>query len=172
MVVQRDGGGAADMQVRGRIDIEGAQQLLDEMSAHLAGVHGVVRLDLSGVNYFDSGGGAVVIALRQRLAGDGVELKISGSTPAIDGFLSLVDEEALLHPPHPVASRRISITTRLGGETLKVLSDFRKLVVFTGELILGPFPADTYADPATGLCTVTPSATANVTLACIRLSVS
>ena len=137
LVVQRDGGGAADMQVRGRIDIEGAQQLLDEMSAHLAGVHGVVRLDLSGVNYFDSGGGAVVIALRQRLAGDGVELKISGSTPAIDGFLSLVDEEALLHPPHPVASRRISITTRLGGETLKVLSDFRKLVVFTGELILG-----------------------------------
>ena len=137
LAVQRDGGGAAEVHVCGRVDINDAQQLLDEMTGQLAGVRGEVRLDLSGVDYFDSGGGAVVVALRQRLARDGVTLKVSGSTPAIDGFLSLVDEETLLHPPHPVGARQVSITTRLGGETLKVLSDFRKLVVFTGELILG-----------------------------------
>lgn len=137
LAVQRDSGGAADMHVRGRVDIQEAQRLLDEMTAKLAGVHGEVRLDLSGVDYFDSGGGAVVLALRQRLARTGVELKIAGSTPAIDGFLSLVDEETLLHPPHPVAPRKVSLVTRIGGETLKVLSDFRKLIVFTGEVILG-----------------------------------
>jgi phospholipid/cholesterol/gamma-HCH transport system permease protein len=137
LAVQRDGGGAADVQVRGRVAIEAAQRLLDDLSAQLAGVRGEVRLDLSGVEYFDSGGGAVVLALRQRLARDSVALTISGSTPAIDGFLSLVDEDALLHPPHPAAPRQVSLTSRLGGETLKVLSDFRKLVVFTGELILG-----------------------------------
>ena len=137
LAVERDGVGAVDARVRGRIDIEEAQRLLDDMTAQLAGVRGEVRLDLSGVDYFDSGGGAVVFALRQRLARDGVALKISGSTPAIDGFLSLVDEEALLHPPHPAALRAVSLTARIGGETLKVLSDFRKLVLFTGELILG-----------------------------------
>jgi len=137
LVVQRDGSGAVEAHVRGRVDIEEAQHLLDDLSAQLAAVRGEVRLDLSGVDYFDSGGGAVVFALRQRLARDGVTLRISGSTPAIDGFLSLVDEEALLHPPHPVAPRRVSLTARIGGETLKVLSDFRKLIVFTGELILG-----------------------------------
>ncbi|HVO27274.1 MAG TPA: MlaE family lipid ABC transporter permease subunit [Candidatus Margulisiibacteriota bacterium] len=137
LAVERDGLGAVDARVRGRIDIEEAQRLLDDMTAQLAGVRGEVRLDLSGVDYFDSGGGAVVFALRQRLARDGVALKISGSTPAIDGFLSLVDEEALLHPPHPAALRAVSLTARIGGETLKVLSDFRKLVLFTGELILG-----------------------------------
>ncbi len=137
LAVQRDGGGAADMHIRGRVDIEAAQRLLDEMTAQLAGVHGEVRLDLSGVDYFDSGGGAVVLALKQRLARDGVELKIAGSTPAIDGFLSLVDEETLLHPPHPVAPRRVSTITRIGSESLKVAYDFRKLVVFTGELMLG-----------------------------------
>jgi len=137
LAVERDGLGTVDARVRGRIDIEEAQRLLDDMTAQLAGVRGEVRLDLSGVDYFDSGGGAVVFALRQRLARDGVALKISGSTPAIDGFLSLVDEEALLHPPHPAALRAVSLTARIGGETLKVLSDFRKLVLFTGELILG-----------------------------------
>jgi len=137
LAVQRDGVGAVDARVRGRVDIEEAQRLLDELIAQLAAVRGEVRLDLSGVEYFDSGGGAVVFALRQRLARDGVALRISGSTPAIDGFLSLVDEESLLHPPHPVAPRRVSLTVRIGGEMLKVLADFRKLVVFTGELILG-----------------------------------
>lgn len=39
----------------------------------------------------------------------------------------------------------------------------------TGTMILGPFPADQYADATTGLCTITPSATANVTYAVIRL---
>jgi phospholipid/cholesterol/gamma-HCH transport system permease protein len=137
LAVQRGGDGAVDVRVRGRIDTEHAQRLLDEATAQLGGVRGEVRLDLSGVEYFDSGGGALVVALRQRLARDGVELRIAGSTPAIDGFLSLVDEETLLHPPHPVASRRVSLITRLGGETLKVINDFRKLVVFTGELIIG-----------------------------------
>ena len=146
LVVQRDGGGAVDAHVRGRVDIEEAQRLLDDLIAQVAAVRGEVRLDLSGVEYFDSGGGAVVFALRQRLARDGVALKISGSTPAIDGFLSLVDEESLLHPPHPVAPRRISLTMRIGGEMLKVLSDFRKLVVFTGELILGLRDAAVHPD--------------------------
>ncbi len=134
--VRRDGG-AVEMCVRGRVDIDGAQRLLDEIVAGLAGAPGELRLDLSGVDYFDSGGGAMLIALRQRLEGQGIQLRIAGSTPAIDGFLSLVDQETLLHPPHAPAPRTVSLTARIGGETLKVLSDFRKLVVFTGELMLG-----------------------------------
>lgn len=42
----------------------------------------------------------------------------------------------------------------------------------TGELVLGPFPADAYASPSTGLCTVTPSASAGVTYAVVRVSVT
>ena len=38
----------------------------------------------------------------------------------------------------------------------------------TGEMVLGPFPADQYADAATGLCTITPSATAGITYAVLR----
>jgi len=129
--------GTLAMTIRGRVDIDGAQQLLSEIAAQLRGEPREVVLDLSGVNYFDSGGGAVLIGLRQQLARTGAALRIVGTTPAIDGFLSLVDQEALLHPPPPPTGRHRSLTTRLGGETLKVLGDFRDLVVFTGELILG-----------------------------------
>jgi hypothetical protein len=42
----------------------------------------------------------------------------------------------------------------------------------TGELIMGPFPPDMFADPTTGVCTITPSATAGVTLAVVRVAVT
>lgn len=40
----------------------------------------------------------------------------------------------------------------------------------TGTMILGPFPPQQYADPTTGLCTITPSATAGVTYAVVQVS--
>ena len=38
----------------------------------------------------------------------------------------------------------------------------------TGTYIMGPFPADLYADATTGLATITPSATAGITYAVIK----
>ena len=39
----------------------------------------------------------------------------------------------------------------------------------TGTMVLGPFPADQYADSATGFATLTPSATAGITYAVVRV---
>lgn len=135
--VQPSRGGVVRMQVRGRVEIGNAQRLLDEITAQLGTAPGALELDLSAVDYFDSGGGAVLIGLRQRLAQAGRELRLAASTPAIDGFLSLVDQEVLLHPAEPPRRQRGSLTTQIGAETLKVLSDFRELISFTGEVILG-----------------------------------
>jgi phospholipid/cholesterol/gamma-HCH transport system permease protein len=136
LAVDRRGATLA-MTVRGRIDIDNAQRLLDEMATQLNGTTRDLVLDLSAVDYFDSGGGAVLIELRQRLARSGAALRVAGSTPAIDGFLQLVDQEALQRGAAAPPPRIESLTARIGGETLKVLSDFRELVVFTGELIVG-----------------------------------
>jgi len=40
----------------------------------------------------------------------------------------------------------------------------------TGDRIIGPFPAEHYADPSTGLATVTCSVTASVTIAVFQLT--
>ena len=129
--------GTLALAVRGRIDIENAQRLLDEISARLGELPRPVVLDLGGVEYFDSGGGAVLLTLRQRLARTGRTLRIPRSTPAIDGFLELVDDEAVLAPLVESAPRDTGFAARVGAATLKVLSDARELFAFTGELILG-----------------------------------
>jgi phospholipid/cholesterol/gamma-HCH transport system permease protein len=125
------------MTIRGRIEIGNAQRLLSDLIARLPAQAREVVLDLSGVEYFDSGGGAVLIGLRQELARTGASLRIAASTAAIDGFLSLVDQEAVLAPPAAVPPRPTGLTVRIGGATLRVLSDVRSLLVFAGEVVLG-----------------------------------
>src|SRR5512140_778996 len=70
-------GGTLRMAVRGRVEIGTAQQLLTELTAGITATTRELALDLSGVEYFDSGGGAVLIALRQRLAQAGGALRIT-----------------------------------------------------------------------------------------------
>jgi phospholipid/cholesterol/gamma-HCH transport system permease protein len=128
--------GAVRIAVRGRIEVGNAQRLLNEMAAAIRGRPPEVVLDLSGVDYFDSGGGAVLIRLRQDLARYGGRLHIEGSTRAIDGFLSLVDQEGLLRPLPPPKPPP-SFAARVGEAALGWLSGWRETVTFTGELMLG-----------------------------------
>jgi phospholipid/cholesterol/gamma-HCH transport system permease protein len=145
MPVPEDGGyqleverkaGVLTLAVRGRVETTCAQRLLNDVTAELHDGVQHVSLDLSGVDYFDSGGGAVLIALRQRLERDQITFRITGSTPAIDGFLSLVDQDALAHPPSLPGTAE-GLTERLGSATLKFLADLHDLAVFTGEMVLG-----------------------------------
>jgi phospholipid/cholesterol/gamma-HCH transport system permease protein len=128
--------GAATIAIRGRVAVGNAQRLLDDISAALPPQARAVDLDLSGVEYFDSGGGVVLIQLRQRLAARGATLRIARSTPDIDGFLSLVDAEALLRPPPP-APPPPSILLRAGVWGLEMVASARRLASFTGEILIG-----------------------------------
>lgn len=69
------------------------------------------------------------------------------------------------------ATRTITVTTPGTTAGLAIADMVGTVGATTGELILGPFPAQNYADPTTGLATVTPSATANVTYAVVQLQV-
>lgn len=131
---QRDG--AATIAIRGRVVIGNAQQLLNDITARLPPQPREVELDLSGVEYFDSGGGAVLIRLRQQLAAQGAGLRIARSTPDIDGFLSLVDEAAVLQPlPPPPPPPPFVVRAGMWG--LAALASLQRIVDFTGEIVLG-----------------------------------
>jgi hypothetical protein len=94
-----------------------------------------------------------------------------GAANASDTFVP--DDRTFLYVKNTnAATRTIAITTPGTFRGLALPDPAPTIAATTGELILGPFPADTYADPTTGLCTVTPSATAGVTLACVRLAVT
>jgi hypothetical protein len=71
------------------------------------------------------------------------------------------------------STRTITVTTpgtAAGG--LAIADMVGTVGATTGELILGPFPYQNYADPTTGVATVTPSATAGVTYAVVQLQVT
>jgi phospholipid/cholesterol/gamma-HCH transport system permease protein len=131
---QRDG--AAAVAIRGRVAVGNAQLVLNDITTRLPPQVRAVDLDLSGVEYFDSGGGAVLIRLRQQLAAQGAELRITRSTPDIDGFLSLVDEEAVVRgapaPPPPP-----SLLERAGTWGLEAVDGARRFGAFTGEVVIG-----------------------------------
>jgi len=122
--------------LRGRIAIANAQQILTDILAKLPPRARDVQLDLAGVEYFDSGGGALLIQLRKQLAAQGAALRIIRSTPDVDGFLSLVDEEAVLQPPPP-APPPPTLVERAGQLGLEALDSLRRMTVFTGEIVLG-----------------------------------
>ncbi len=94
-----------------------------------------------------------------------------GAANASDTFVP--DDRTFLYVKNTnAATRTITITTPGTFRGLSIQDPGPTIAATTGELILGPFPADTYADPTTGLCTVTPSATAGVTYALVRLAVT
>ena len=66
-VSARHEGGVEMIAIRGRVTVGNAQRLLDDITAQLRPELREVQLDLAGVEYFDSGGGAVLLRLRQRL---------------------------------------------------------------------------------------------------------
>lgn len=71
------------------------------------------------------------------------------------------------------STRTITVTTPRTAAGGLAVADYSGTVgATTGELMMGPFPAQDYADPTTGLATVTPSATAGVTYAVVQLQVT
>lgn len=80
------------------------------------------------------------------------------------------DAQTFLYVKNTNASTRtITITTPATYGGLAVADPGPTIAATTGELVMGPFPAQLYADPSTGLATVTPSATAGVSYAVIRI---
>ena len=128
--------GATTIAIQGRVAVGNAQRLLNDIAAQISTNPREVVLDLSGVDYFDSGGGAVLLQLRQHLAAQGASLRIERSTSDIDGFLALVDQDTLLAAP-PEKAPAGGVATTVGSAMLVRLAGTREFFSFTGELILG-----------------------------------
>lgn len=126
---------ALRLRITERMDLVTAPALLAAARKALGSHVGRVELDLAAVPYFDSGGGAVVLQLRHEIHSRGGRLEIVASNPAIDGFLALIDEQAVFAPA-PVEPPQ-HFVVKVGDAALQVLRDARELVIFTGELVLG-----------------------------------
>jgi phospholipid/cholesterol/gamma-HCH transport system permease protein len=132
-------GNTVRARVRTRMDLAQAPELFAALVRATASRPRRFELDLSQVPYFDSGGGAVLLELRRVVEQHGGELAIVASTPAIDGFLALIDAERIFQPPPTTPSE--NFLAKVGAGALQVLDDARALVAFTGEVVLGLWDA-------------------------------
>lgn len=128
---------ASHLRIHGRVDVQCAQRFLDDLNSAVSTTEGTVRLDLANVDYFDSGGSAALLGLRQRLAADGRDIQVEAATPEVEGLMRLIDFDALAKPISHSEAVEESGPERIGGATLAVLEDGRELVAFIGEVILG-----------------------------------
>ena len=87
-------------------------------------------------------------------------------TPDDNTFVHILNTNA--------ATRTVSIgpatAKTVRGQTVAAMTS-GTIAATTGTYIMGPFPADSYADATTGLATITPSAAAGITYAVVRLQV-
>ncbi len=125
--------------IQGRVEIGNVQRLRRELTERIGEARAAL-LDLSGVTYFDSGGGALLLQLRKALSERGGTLEVTRSTPDIDGFLRLVDSDALL-APRQQASPRAPVIERVGAGALRWVEGIGEVVRFTGEMVIGLFDA-------------------------------
>ncbi len=109
-----------------------------------------------------------LIATQTPTQNAGLLLPTFSAANASDTFVP--DDRTFLYVKNSnAATRTITITTPATSRTLAIADPTNTIGATTGELLFGPFPADLYADPTTGFATVTPSATAGVTYAVIRI---
>lgn len=96
---------------------------------------------------------------------------VLGAANASDTFNTFGPGVFLTVENSNAATRTITLTTPNTYRGLAVPDPAPTIAATTGRLILGPLLADLYMDPATGVGTVTPSATAGVTYALVNLQV-
>ena len=98
----------------------------------------------------------------------------AGVTPAYTAVTGsdtfLPDSQTFIHIKNAGGSPDSAVFAVLGGDPPGLtISDVTVSVTNAQERMVGPFPANFFADPTTGLCTVTHSFTTSVTSSVFKL---
>jgi phospholipid/cholesterol/gamma-HCH transport system permease protein len=132
---ERGEGDLPMLRVSGRLD-SGTTGGIWREALRLAGEAGSGELvvDASDVDYCDSAGASLFLALREQRQAAGGSLAVRGLRPEFQRVLALIEpsREAPAAEPAP----RDSFLVGLGRSTLAVTAELRQLVVFTGHLVV------------------------------------
>ncbi|MFI0239562.1 STAS domain-containing protein [Streptomyces sp. NPDC016845] len=93
-----DGPGGPVITLSGDLDYETAPDLLAAVTALAPGPGTIVTLDLSGVQFFDSGGINVLLRARGQLQERGAALAVSRLSPAVERIFRITGLDTVLPP--------------------------------------------------------------------------
>ncbi len=130
---ERDADGALRLILSGHLDVDSTGALWREATAAAQGAGGgALVVDATGLDYCDTAGAALLVALEREQQAAGGAFAIEGLRDEFAQIVAMLrpSETATTAPPEA----KLSFLARLGRSTLEVATDLRTLVAFVGEL--------------------------------------
>ncbi len=134
--VSGDKGQQVTFTVSGRIALDNLESFITETQARLQEmIPASLTVDLAGVEFLDSAGALALMELESNARGRSVTFAFANLTDKARGIMGLIDPKALATPPLISDRPTGNFLERLGETTLKVLSDYKRMLTFLGELL-------------------------------------
>jgi phospholipid/cholesterol/gamma-HCH transport system permease protein len=136
ITVQGESGQQVTLAISGRVALGNLQEFTSEVQARLHPLTPArLTVDLGGIDYLDSAGALALLQLQQESQGRSVAFEFVNLTDKVRGIMGLIDPQALTTLPLITERQTGNILEQLGGETLKLLNDFKQMLIFLGELL-------------------------------------
>jgi phospholipid/cholesterol/gamma-HCH transport system permease protein len=135
--VSGDKGKHVTLAVSGRVALDNLQAFTAEIQACLRQMSpATLTVDLAGVQYLDSAGALALLEFEQETRGRSVTFEFVNLSQKARGIMGLIDTQALAIPPLITDRQSGNFLVRLGEQTLNILEDFKRVLVFLGELLV------------------------------------
>jgi len=134
--VSGDKGKHVTFAVSGRVSLDNLRAFTAEVEDRLRDmIPATLTVDLAGVEYLDSAGALALMELKDEARSRSMTLELVNLPDKARGIMSLIDPRALTTPPLITERQTGNILERVGDETLKILNDFKEVLIFLGELL-------------------------------------
>jgi phospholipid/cholesterol/gamma-HCH transport system permease protein len=134
--VSGDKGKQVTFAVSGRVSLDNLLAFTTEVEDRLREmIPATLTVDLAGVDYLDSAGALALMELQEEARSRSMTFELVNLSDKARGIMSLIDPKALSTPPLITDRQAGNILERVGDETLKILTDFKEVLIFLGELL-------------------------------------
>jgi phospholipid/cholesterol/gamma-HCH transport system permease protein len=134
--VSGDKGKHVTFTVSGRVALDNLESFLTETRDRLREMTPAsLTVDLAGVEYLDSAGALALMELERNAQGRSVTFEFTNLTDKARGIMGLIDPQALITPPLITERQTGNFVERIGEVTRKVIDDYKRMLIFLGELL-------------------------------------
>lgn len=134
--VSGDKGKHVTFAVSGRVALDNLESFISETQVQLREmIPATLTVDLAGVDYLDSAGALALIELESNARDRSVTFEFANLTDKARGIMGLIDPKDLATPPLITDRLTGNFIERLGAATLKLIGDYKRMLIFLGELL-------------------------------------
>ena len=122
--------------ISGRLALDNLHVFDSEVQALLQKmIPAFLTVDLAGLDFLDSAGALALIELENQARARSITYELVNPSDKARGIMGLIDPKALVTPPLISERKTGNIVERVGDETLAILDDFKRVLIFLGELL-------------------------------------